>query len=155
MTATYTAPRTWVSGELVTAALMNTHVRDIHDWFKTPSAAIDNSSAIATSSASLVDVTGASVTFTNNGGGFDVFIVVTFSNSTLAGQVSLSLNVDSATERTLQFTTLVANNSINASFPYHVSALAAGSHTFKLQTATSAGTVTITGFQLYVREAGA
>ena len=32
MTATYTTPRTWVAGEVVTAALMNTHVRDNSDY---------------------------------------------------------------------------------------------------------------------------
>lgn len=33
MPATYTAPRTWVVGELVTAAYLNTHLRDMMEYF--------------------------------------------------------------------------------------------------------------------------
>jgi hypothetical protein len=32
MTATWTAPKTWSIGELVTAALLNTHMRDNLEW---------------------------------------------------------------------------------------------------------------------------
>lgn len=32
MAAIWTTPRTWVAGELVTAALLNTHLRDNFDW---------------------------------------------------------------------------------------------------------------------------
>jgi len=34
MTATWTAPRTWATGEVVTESMLNTHVRDNLDWLK-------------------------------------------------------------------------------------------------------------------------
>jgi hypothetical protein len=34
MTATWTTPRTWTTGEVVTASMLNAHVRDNLDWLK-------------------------------------------------------------------------------------------------------------------------
>ncbi len=38
----WTTPRTWVTGELVTAAIMNTHVRDNEDYLKTETDKLDD-----------------------------------------------------------------------------------------------------------------
>lgn len=66
-------PKTWATGELVTAADLNTHVRDNLDTLKNPPGGIVTlSSNITTNSGSFVDVTGASVTLTPGGG--DVFV---------------------------------------------------------------------------------
>jgi hypothetical protein len=34
MTATWTTPRTWTTGEVVTASMLNTHLRNNLDWLK-------------------------------------------------------------------------------------------------------------------------
>lgn len=155
MTAVWTADRTWVAGELVTAAIMNQYVRDNLDFLKTPAAQIDNGSAVTTSSATLVDVTGSSVTLTSYGGGFDVIWNGVFEAATVGAAIAISLNVDSATERTFTYENPVSNTITNCSWSYHVAALAAGSHTFKIQTSSSSGSVTVTGYQIYVVERGA
>jgi hypothetical protein len=154
MTATWTTPRTWTAGELVTASIMNTHVRDNLDWLKTPIAAIDLASSVSTTSASLTDVTGSSVTFTSTGGGFDVFWMGVFSVNGVA-TVTFALDIDGATEFSFNLVTSTSGQLLPCPFPYHVGAKAAGSHTFKMRVATNANTVSVTGYQMYVVERGA
>ena len=40
MTPIWSQPRTWLTGELATAALLNQHLRDNLDWLKTPPVAV-------------------------------------------------------------------------------------------------------------------
>jgi hypothetical protein len=81
------APKTWVPDELVTAALLNTHLRDNLNALKTPPSdhyECDESSNYSTTSESFVDVdsTNLALSLTTNGG--DVLVhfhgVVTASN---------------------------------------------------------------------------
>ena len=70
MAAIYTTPRTWTAAELVTASIMNTHVRDNLDYLKARPVArfADLDGTIAsTTSTSFVDITGASVSITTSG----------------------------------------------------------------------------------------
>ena len=67
----WTAPRTWVTGELVTAAMMNTHVRDNLDYLKTEADLIPN--------CTHAEVTGSRALDTDyqyTGGGFRYVLVV-------------------------------------------------------------------------------
>lgn len=57
MPATWTAEKTWSVGELVTAALINTHLRDKVEYLKTP--ALANSGGINLGA----DITGTSTSF--------------------------------------------------------------------------------------------
>lgn len=158
MTATWTANRTWTAGELVTASIMNTYVRDNLDWLKTPleSGKIVFATAdFTTTSATYVDVTGATTTITTKGGGLDVFLRVSWSGS--AGIIQLV--VDGASEAVLGSTT--GANPIGATLYHHIAALSAGSHTIKVQAKVTAGTCTIKGTTsaagdplFFVREAG-
>lgn len=70
MAAIYTTPRTWTAAELVTASIMNTHVRDNLDYLKARPVArfadLDGT-VLSTTSTSFVDVTGASVSITTSG----------------------------------------------------------------------------------------
>jgi hypothetical protein len=54
----WTAPRTWTTGELVTAAIMNTHVRDNFNVLRAESlqSVAITSSTYTTTSATLVDI---------------------------------------------------------------------------------------------------
>lgn len=164
MTATFTANRTWVTGELITASVLNQYVRDNMDWYKTPTTsgrvqfAADFSSAAITS---YTDVTGLTTTITTNGGGLDVFLRLTCSNSTPVG-VSFQLVVDGVTTYLLGLMfTGNAGNSLFSAFE-HIPALSAGAHTIKVQAKASSGTTVIKGTTaattdplFYVREAGA
>lgn len=157
MTATWTAPRTWTSGELVTASIMNTHVRDNIDWLKTPleSGSITFAADFTTTSATYVDVTGVTTTITTKGGGLDVFFRCSLNGT--AG--TLQLLVDGVSEEILGATT--GANPIGVTLYHHIAALSAGSHTIKVQAKVSAGTLTIKGTTstagdplFFVREAG-
>lgn len=58
----WTAPRTWVAGETLTAALMNTHVRDNLNWLENDSprcgALRDTNQSIPNSSLTTISYTG-------------------------------------------------------------------------------------------------
>ena len=63
----WTTPRTWVTGETVTAALMNTHIRDNLNFLKTnPQSAFAAASADLTLTTTETDVTGATVSITTS-----------------------------------------------------------------------------------------
>lgn len=162
MAATYTANRTWVSGELITASIMNTYVRDNLDWFKTPIASKVTTGGFSTSSATYVDVTNMTATFTTVGGGIDVLIRTTLGQTAGATNV-LQLLVDGVAECILGSWVSPAGNSfIPTSLVHHITAIAAGSHTIKVQAKTNAGALAVvqTGTAvgdnlLYVIERGA
>lgn len=155
MPATWTSPRTYTIGELITKSILDTHVRDNLLWLKTPAAAIDTVSGISTTSASLVDVTGSSISVTTTGtGGVDVFWVGTFS-VTVTATVTLALVVDGATIFSIPYATSMTGFAHGCSFPYHLATLSAAAHTIKMQVSTNAGTATITGYLTYGVERGA
>lgn len=145
MTATWTANRTWSAGEIVTAAIMNTYVRDNLDWLKTP---IDSqaifSTTFTTTSASYVDVTGATVTLTGNGGGFDVIFVATVSGSSIS-TATFKILTDSVTTECIEAVIFAAGELKIITLFKHVAALSAGSHTFKIQATINAGTLSVYG----------
>lgn len=154
MTATWTQPRTWAVGELTTAAIMNQHLRDNFDWLRTPPAAIDTVSGIGTTSASLVDVTGSSISVTTTGtGGVDFFWVGTYAVTTTA-TITVAFNADGATVFSIPFATSFVGFPQACSFSYHVAAPSAGAHTYKMQVSTNAGTATIIGYLSYAIERG-
>lgn len=155
MTATWTAPRTWTAGEIVIASVMNTHVRDNMDFLKTPAAAIDSSSSVSTTSATLTDVTGSSVTLTATGtGGVDLYWVGDFSVTSTA-TITIALVGDGSVIFQIPYATSMTSFRHGCSFPYHIASVTAGSHTYKMQVSTNAGTVTVTGYLTYAIERGA
>lgn len=163
MTATWTDPRTWVTGDTVTASLLNTHIRDNLSWLKTPleSGRITWASDFTTSSTSFVDLTSATTTLTTKGGGLDVFLRVGVDN-TSPGITTFQVVVDGTTTYNIGAVKTAAAGSPSESFLFeHIPALAAGSHTIKIQVKCNAGTSTIKGTTaatndplFFVREAG-
>jgi hypothetical protein len=59
----WTTPRTWVSGELVTAALFNTHIRDNLNILKTP---INDSGQVELTDATELTIASGVITVTQN-----------------------------------------------------------------------------------------
>lgn len=139
----WTSPRTWATGELVTASLMNTHVRDNLNALKEPPGSLVRlTSDLTTTSASLVDVSGASITLTTTGG--DIYVSFHCSLYGGAAAVQIAVVLDAAV------TVLAIQNILNSSgtpeavsLSHKYEAPAAGSHTVKIRWLTTAGTATM------------
>ena len=74
----WSQPHSWVAGELVTAALLNTHLRDNLEFLKAPPTAlyhVNQASDYTTTSTSFVDVDATNLALTINTAGGDVLIV--------------------------------------------------------------------------------
>lgn len=166
MTATWTTPRTYTTGEILTASIFNQYVRDEFDWLKTPteSGNITWATAFTTTSTSYVDVTGVTTTLTTNGGGLDVWLRFGATSSGASQQVTWKLLVDGVDQTLLGSWSPDTTTHKPFQFFYHIPALAAGSHTIKVQvkwngganTLTMVGTAnTTTDPEYFVREAGA
>ncbi len=148
----WTSPRTWVAGELITAAIMNAHVRDNLLILKDPVSddyLANEGSDYTTSSTSYVDVDATNFAFTlvTNGGPVMVGFtgIVRHTNGTgefdvdmdgarLAGDDGLALGHAIAAAEP---------SKVTVSFVFLKSSLSAASHIFKLQWRVSAGTVTM------------
>lgn len=164
MSATWTDPRTWATNEFVTATIMNTHVRDNITWLKTPleSGKVTFAADLTTTSVTYTDMTGVTTTLTTKGGGLDVDFRFTCIHSA-AAQNTFQLLVDGVSETILgTWTSPAASQYGVVSGRYHIAALTAGSHTFKIQYKTGSGTLTVKGTTsavgdpfFFVREAGA
>lgn len=140
--STWVAPRTWVTTETVTAAMMNSDVRDNANALKTPAhgvCSIDEASDFTTTSTSFVDVDGAgsqlSMTITTGGG--DVLVLFSGGIQVAAGGVAIYLTVgvdgvDTPGDDGIT-STFGGSSPQNLSFAYIIEGLAAGAHTFVLR----------------------
>ena len=142
MTATWTLPRTWSTGELATAALLNQHLRDNLDWLKAPPVSVYTPSANASTTSTSFVSTGWQVTFNSAGGGFlcwlrtvqlastgsygqyDIEVDGTRQGASYPWGLGLSYHVTGAG---YQLVTLM----------HYVPPLSVGSHTFKLMFSVS------------------
>jgi len=148
----WTSPRTWVAGELVTAALMNAHVRDNLLVLKTPPSAlytVNEGADYTTASASFVDVDGTNLALVivTNGGNVRVGWSSLVSLS-VAGTVYLDIDVDGAREGGddgIVAGTVEGGTDTREALALNwvIAGLSAASHTIKLQWKVSAGTGTI------------
>jgi hypothetical protein len=156
MTAVWTAPKSWSVNELVTAALLNTHLRDTLEFLKAPPTAIktlDEASNYTTTSTTFVEVDGAgaelSLQITTAGGDVLIGFFGLAGNSTANRNVQFNVEVDG--------TLLVGDDGLISvrrntdpdympvAFMVWKTGLSAGSHTFKLmwKVATGGGTGTL------------
>lgn len=152
MTATFTTPRTWSDAELVTAALLNTHIRDNEDYLLTPNTIyVKNTSAtdFTTTSTSYVAVDATlSVALTTHGG--HLLIGATFNcDLSTVGTITFAFDVDGTQHYQWQANTNAAagtpeyrgNNRASVLLP--ASIIAAGAHTVALKWKVSTGTGTV------------
>jgi hypothetical protein len=157
MTAIWTPPRTWNVGELVTAGLLNTHLRDNLEYLKAQIdlplnfAAAASASLYTTTSTSFADVDGTNLklTLTTSGGAVLLGFSTLAKHNTAAGEARLDWQIDGARiGDTTYGVSLLQAPATNAYIPIshvHVVALSAAAHTIKLQFATSGGTLSLGG----------
>jgi hypothetical protein len=149
MTATWTAPRTWVNDDLITAGEVNTDWRDNLEFLRgAPFATVSDldGTVFSTASTTFVDVTGATATFTTAGTArLYVFVNGSANSGGTANTVYLTLTVDGANvgHSTLGLQYLSQAGVSPFGFTYLTSNLSAGSHTVKLQMRVSSGTRTL------------
>ncbi|NDJ77546.1 MAG: hypothetical protein GYB65_14940 [Chloroflexi bacterium] len=137
-------PRTWVAGELVTATLLNTHLRNNLNALKAPpSAHVEPVKATyyTTSSTVFVDVDGGllSLSLYTNGGDVMVHFSGTLAHSAATGRFFLDVELDG--ERIGGDDGLLVGEGIPVqpmSFTHLVTGLPAGEHDFRLQWKTTA-----------------
>lgn len=150
MPAIWSSPRSWSTGELVSASLLNTHLRDNLDFLKNPPTALyilNESSDYTTTSTSFVnvDATKLSLSITTAGGD----VLIGFCGCILQSSASVFFDVDVDTVRSggddglCVVSPSSAAQRFNASFFKLIQGLSAGVHTFKLQWKVNAGTATL------------
>lgn len=74
MTATWTTPRTWVTGEVVTAAQLNEQIRDNEDWLKAGAIEKLDSHTVTGSDT-------ATITFTGLSGSYSMLLIHGYARS--------------------------------------------------------------------------
>lgn len=155
----WTTPRTWVAGEVPTAAIMNAHVRDNLNALKDPPTDLDQNwnTTISTTSTSFVNITGADVTITTTGGramiGFQ--ISQTSSGGTSSDFTCYEITIDGTAVSGHANGVLITYTGAPISFTHLTAALSAGAHTIRVQwrVNTAARTASASKFQLWAREA--
>lgn len=142
----WTTPRTWANGELVTDALLNTHLRDNLIELKTPpTTVISNTTAYSTTSTSFVDINAAlEASIVTGGGRLQIVVGIVFSSG---GLFRLLLNGSP-----LSIITPASGSSTQAGGVTWTGVLAAGTHVIKPQWSIASGTLTMTSYNIVVRE---
>lgn len=156
MPAIWTAPRTWTTGEVVTAGMLNTHLRDNLEFLKlredTPLNlfTILNGFSFTTTSTTFVDVNAAFVgSLATSGAPLMIGASGSWKNSSAGADCCLDVNLNgSRIGNTTYGLTLMQAPAANAFQPFaftQVRNLAAGTHTLRLQWRVSGGTLEIGG----------
>jgi hypothetical protein len=145
----WTTPKTWNVDELLTAANLNTHLRDNLNALKAPPTdhyECDEASDYTTTSMSFVDVEGTNLalTITTSGGdvlvhfhgsvahssGSRIYFDVTLDGTRIGGDDGMVVSYVDTSSGAMRF----------VSFTRLVPGVGAGAHTFKLQWKTGAST---------------
>jgi hypothetical protein len=157
VTANYTLPYDWTTGETITEALLDATNSNIM-FLKTPTQdRITAGATTNTTSTSYVDIALATRTITTNA--FKANVAFSGAGSiSVAGTVLVTLlidgvNVGDSVAGITGFTGGI-NGAGNLGFFFPTATLTAASHIFKLQWKTTAGTATLNnGWTFYVWEA--
>lgn len=150
----WTAPRTWMTGEIVAAAMMNTHVRDNLDFLKGQvdaplNAAYAGSPAIpSTTSGSFADVhANYVITLTTTGAPLLLGFSGTWKSASSGADCCLDVSIDGTRIGHSSYgLTYMQAPTADQALPFshlRVISLAAGSHTFRLQWRVSTGTLSL------------
>jgi hypothetical protein len=144
---TYTEPKVWTAGETLTKTDFDAQISENMRFVKSPtSSRLANQATTTTTSASFVDITGVTLTISTNA--YEATIMFTGSiGISTAGNIGISLLVDGAATGDAawgnNFIISTGAQTFPVGFTFRTVALTAGSHTFKLQWNTSAGTATL------------
>ena len=156
----WTTPRTWVASELVTATLLNAHLRDNLNALKNPPATrkTETAGTFTTSSTSFVTVSNGEIELVTTGGHLLVFVSGTLTaNTTLTGYISLLLDGTtrwgSATDG-LQRVNVPGSGAAGFSTSYVVfsGVISAANHTITLQVKTDTPVLGVPQFLLWAVE---
>lgn len=158
----WTAPRTWTTTELVTAAMMNTHVRDNLVYLGGSSGAFVSTSATAFTNTAFADMdaltagplasplivsvltqTSALVTVSASS-----IVQATSGDCRISYRVSGATTVASNDNWSLRVSS--ASSTRGGSFVHHVTGLTVGTNTFEMQARVTANNATIAGPTLTV-----
>lgn len=147
----WTTPRTWQVDELVTATIMNTHIRDNLNALKVPASSQvirDNGARYQTTATSFTAIDSTNMIRTLNTAGGDILVwfwgtfVISATNV-----LCLDIRYDTTTRVGAAWTQgLLATQISNVPQTVHlgpiiISGLSAGSHTFDVMWKTSGGTM--------------
>lgn len=141
----WTAPRTWVAGEVPTAAIMNAHIRDNPQALIWSEADVQTSQTTTSTSYTDLATSGPAVTLTTLTAAY-VMVACWMSNSA-SNRNAMSYAVSGATTLAASDTWMMStfNYNIGAFQSMRISrqvALTAGSNTFTAKYRTTAGTST-------------
>jgi hypothetical protein len=144
----WTDPKTWQTGEALTASDMNTHIKDNLNALKAPPTEhyeCDEASDYTTTSTSFVDVdaTSLSLTIVTTGGDVLIGFCGFFQQSAAVVFLDVHESVGNARLAGDDGIARPGNGFEFVSFIWLATGLDAGSHTFKLQWKVSAGTGTL------------
>lgn len=151
----WTAPRSWVTGEVVTAAQLNEQIRDNSNALVTTrSAVVTIETTTSTTYANLTTV-GPEVTVVTI---TEALVIATcqMANNTAGGQCFASVAVSGATtlaasdDRAVIFESSAANDVSNMSRVFKITGLTAGSNTFTMKYRVNTGTGSFTRRELLV-----
>lgn len=142
MPANWTTPTTWVTDELVTAAQLNTQIRDNLEYLKSPATVVKSfTGATTTTSTSYVDIDATlAIDLTTSGGDVLVGCTVRYIiNSTAGKTIDMRVNVDNTATNDYSLGVLFQGDYKTMTGVFLVTGLTAGLHTFRLQWAALAG----------------
>lgn len=147
---TWITPKTWTANELVTAAMLNTHLRDNLNALKAPPTQhyeCDESANYTTTSGVFVDVdaTNLALTIETTGGDLLVHFHGTISQTSTVAAVMFDLELDGARVAGNDGILVVQTNAqaTPVSFTYLITGLSADEHTIALQWKTTTGSATM------------
>jgi L-2-hydroxyglutarate oxidase LhgO len=144
---TWTTPKTWSTGEALSANDMNTHIRDNLGALKAPPTAAytpDEAANYNTSQTTFVDVDASNLALTITTTGGDVMVGFHGHIFANGGICHLDVEVDGTREAGDDgITAVYTNNHEAVSFTLLITNLDAGSHTFKLQWKVTAGSAAL------------
>lgn len=146
----WTTPRTWATGELVTATIMNTHIRDNLNYLLSRNLfyVIEATGTYTTTSTTYTAVNATFTQTVDTSGGTVVIVVQgTWSHSAGGVAMKMGISVDSGAPGSYsirQSGNTVADHRGATTLVVYITGLSAGSHTFGLQWLTPSGTATLT-----------
>ncbi len=146
----WTAPKSWIGGEVAKAAKLNEQLRDNLTWLKSRPFVAGATGAVTTTSATFVTMTNSTVNLTTTGG-YILFWATGYYFNSAGGLGTFDLAIDGLRQGHATFGTtllqgLLANYNDNLNIMMITgggaggSLLAAGAHTCSLQWYVNSGT---------------
>ncbi|HML24915.1 MAG TPA: hypothetical protein PKD09_24890 [Aggregatilinea sp.] len=153
----WTTPKTWNVNELLTAAALNTHLRDNLNALKEPPtgiAAVPSTYTTTSTSFVTIDAANLAATLTTSGGN----VLIGFTGAWAIGAVGylayLTITMDNVNVAGVNGVALTSvGGAVPLALNYLLTGVAAGAHTFRLQWRVTGNTATLYSLgQLWARE---